>query len=44
MKNHYLVTGAAGFIGSHFVGRLFNQYPDAKVTVLGRTHICREPF
>ena len=32
----YLVTGGAGFIGSNFVGYLFDRYPDAEVTVLDK--------
>ena len=26
-----LVTGAAGFIGSNLVKRLFNEFPDIKI-------------
>jgi dTDP-glucose 4,6-dehydratase len=29
-----LVTGGAGFIGSHFVELLFDRYPDLQITVL----------
>lgn len=33
MKN-LLITGGAGFIGSHFVRHILNQYPDYRVIVL----------
>lgn len=32
----YLVTGGAGFIGSHFVKRIVGDYPDARVVVLDK--------
>lgn len=31
MSKTYFVTGAAGFIGSYLVKRIFKEYPDAKV-------------
>lgn len=31
-----LVTGGAGFIGSHFVKHLLNKHPDIKITVLDK--------
>lgn len=34
MKKTILITGGAGFIGSHFVHHLYNKYPDWKILVL----------
>jgi len=33
---HVVVTGGAGFIGSHFVWMLFSELPDCKVTVIDK--------
>lgn len=33
-KKHILVTGGAGFIGSHLVRRLVNRYPDYRIVNL----------
>jgi dTDP-glucose 4,6-dehydratase len=35
-KARYLVTGGAGFIGSHFVKRIIGDYPKASVVVLDK--------
>jgi len=35
-KASYLVTGGAGFIGSHFVKRVLGDYPQARVVVLDK--------
>lgn len=34
MNNTLLITGGCGFIGSHFVQRIFNRYPNYKIIVL----------
>ena len=31
---HYLVTGGAGFIGSHLIRRLFSEEPDIRITCI----------
>ena len=31
MKKHILITGGAGFIGSHVVRRFVKNYPDYKI-------------
>ncbi|MFH0776991.1 MAG: dTDP-glucose 4,6-dehydratase [Candidatus Eisenbacteria bacterium] len=35
-RARYLVTGGAGFIGSHFVKRIIGDYPEASVVVLDK--------
>jgi dTDP-glucose 4,6-dehydratase len=35
-KARYLVTGGAGFIGSHFVKRVLGDLPQARVVVLDK--------
>jgi dTDP-glucose 4,6-dehydratase len=35
-RARYLVTGGAGFIGSHFVKRVLRDYPEASVVVLDK--------
>ncbi|MBA4368372.1 MAG: epimerase [Desulfobacterium sp.] len=34
MSKTILITGGAGFIGSNFVGYIYNKYPDYKIIVL----------
>lgn len=43
MFDSFLVTGAAGFIGSHFVKLLFERNPEAKVTVLDKLTYAGNP-
>lgn len=43
MFDGFLVTGAAGFIGSHFVKLLFERNPEAKVTVLDKLTYAGNP-
>jgi dTDP-glucose 4,6-dehydratase len=34
MKNTYLITGGAGFIGSNFATYIYNKYPNSKIIIL----------
>jgi dTDP-glucose 4,6-dehydratase len=45
MKNkcHYLVTGAAGFIGSNFVHYLYQKHKNIEVTVLDKMNYAAHP-
>ena len=40
MPKCVLVTGAAGFIGSHVAARMVLQYPQTKVVVLDKLDYC----
>ncbi|GMH39689.1 hypothetical protein BSKO_07587 [Bryopsis sp. KO-2023] len=40
VPNNVLVTGGAGFIGSHVTTRLVNNYPQYKVVVLDKLEYC----
>ncbi len=42
-KAKYLVTGGAGFIGSHFVKRVLNDCADARVAVLDKLTYAGNP-
>ena len=42
-NGRYLVTGGAGFIGANFVHLLFEQFPDARVTVLDKLTYAGNP-
>jgi dTDP-glucose 4,6-dehydratase len=42
-KAKYLVTGGAGFIGSHFVKRVLRDYPEARVVVLDKLTYAGNP-
>lgn len=42
-KKKYLVTGAAGFIGSNFVHYLYQQYKDIEVVVLDKMTYAGSP-
>jgi dTDP-glucose 4,6-dehydratase len=39
-EKSFLVTGGAGFIGSHFVKLLLERYPESKVRVLDKLTYC----
>lgn len=43
MKRHILVTGGAGFIGSHVVRRLVSRYPDYAVVNLDKLTYAGNP-
>lgn len=34
IMKHYLITGGAGFIGSHLIKALFSRHPDARITCI----------
>ena len=42
-KEVYLITGAAGFIGSHFVHQLYQEEPDIEVRVLDKLTYAGNP-
>ena len=41
MKN-ILITGGAGFIGSHVVRLFLNKYPDYNIYNLDKINLCRK--
>lgn len=42
MKN-ILITGGAGFIGSHVVRLFVNKYPDCRIVNLDKPDLCGKP-
>ena len=40
MKRNILVTGGAGFIGSHLVRLLVNKYPEISYYKYGCVNLC----
>ncbi len=43
MSRNILITGGAGFIGSHVVERFVNKYPDYQITVLDKLTYASNP-
>lgn len=42
MKRNIVITGGAGFIGSHVVRLFVNKYPEYNIINLDKLTLCRE--